>query len=72
MIVLARAARSARRTTHFDLDFPRAPTTEPYWCFKHKRTCRPTEEAAKFLTRYTNDTIRRIREFAAGADARAR
>ena len=38
---------------------------------KHKRTCRPTEEAAKFLTRYTNDTIRRIREFAARADARA-
>ena len=49
-VILARAARSARRTTHFDLDFPAAPTTEPYWCFKHKRTCRPTEEAAKFLT----------------------
>jgi DNA modification methylase len=64
-VVLARAARSARRTTHFDLDFPAAPTTEPYWCFKHKRTCRPTEEAAKFLGRYTDDTIRRIRAFAA-------
>src|SRR5437899_7832429 len=24
-VILARAARSARRTTHFDLDFPRAP-----------------------------------------------
>src|SRR5580765_4914414 len=64
-IVLARAARSARRTTHFDLDFPAAPATGPYWCFKHKRTCRPTEQAAKFLTRYTNDTIGRIRGFAA-------
>ena len=31
-IVLARAARSARRTTHYDLDFPRAPQIEPYWC----------------------------------------
>ena len=41
----SRAARSARRTTHFDLDFPAAPATEPYWCLKHKRTCRPTEEA---------------------------
>jgi hypothetical protein len=30
-VVLARAARSARRTTHFDLDFPRAPQLEPYW-----------------------------------------
>jgi hypothetical protein len=28
-VVLARAARSARRTTHFDLDFPRAPQLEP-------------------------------------------
>jgi DNA methylase len=26
-VVLARAARSARLTTHFDLDFPRAPQT---------------------------------------------
>lgn len=64
-VILSRAARSARQTTHFDLDFPRTPTTEPYHCFKHKRTCRPVDEAMKFLTRYTADTIRRIREFAA-------
>jgi len=64
-IILSRAARSARRTTHFDLDFPRRPVTEPYWCHKHKRTCRPVDEAMKFLRRYTDDTIRRIREFAA-------
>ena len=63
-IILARSARSARLTTHFDLDFPRAPTTGPYHCFKHKRSCRPVEEAAKFLRRYTEDTIRRLRRFA--------
>ncbi len=63
-IILSRAARSARQTTHFDLDFPRAPTIEPYHCFKHKRICRPVREARKFLTRYTTDTIRRLREFA--------
>src|SRR5438552_3042654 len=40
-VILARAARSARLTSHFDLDFPRAPQTEPYWCHKHKRECRP-------------------------------
>ena len=28
-VVLARAARSARLTTHFDLDFPRTPQIEP-------------------------------------------
>jgi hypothetical protein len=64
-LVLSRAARSARLTTHFDLDFPRAPVRAPYWCHKHKRTCRPVEEAAKFLRRYTDDTLRRLREYAA-------
>jgi hypothetical protein len=64
-VVLSRAARSARQTTHFDLDFPRQPVTEPYWCHKHKRTCRPVDEAIKFLRRYTGDTVRRLRAFAA-------
>src|SRR3990172_5810928 len=64
-VILSRAARSARLTTHFDLDFPRAPVTSPYWCLKHKRECRPVEEAWKFLVRYTTDTVRRLREFAA-------
>jgi hypothetical protein len=63
-IILSRAARSARRTTHFDLDFPRTPATAPYYCHKHKRTCRPVEEAEKFLSRYTLDTVRRIRAYA--------
>jgi len=64
-VVLARAARSARRTTHFDLDFPRNPQLEPYWCHKHRRTCRPVEEARRFLLRYTLDTLERLEAFAA-------
>jgi hypothetical protein len=63
-IVLSRAARSARLTSHFDLDFPRDPVRSPYRCQKHKRECRPVEEAAKFLRRYTDDTLRRLRAFA--------
>jgi hypothetical protein len=63
-VILARAARSARRTTHFDLDFPREPQLEQYWCHKHRRTCRPVQEARKFLERYTLDTLARIKEFA--------
>jgi hypothetical protein len=70
-VVLARAARSARRTTHFDLDFPRAPQLEPYWCHKHRRTCRPVEEARRFLLRYTQDTLDRLEQFAALRDAAA-
>jgi hypothetical protein len=64
-VILSRAGRSARLTTHFDLDFPRSPATGPYHCLKHKRECRPVEEAWKFLVRYTTDTVRRLREFAA-------
>jgi DNA methylase len=63
-VVLARAARSARRTTHFDLDFPRDPQREPYWCHKHRRECRPVGTAAQFLRRYTLDTLARLKEFA--------
>ena len=63
-VVLARAARSARRTTHFDLDFPRTPQTEPYWCHKHRRECRPVDRASHFLRRYALDTVARIRAFA--------
>jgi hypothetical protein len=64
-VILARAARSARRTTHFDLDFPREPQHEPYWCHKHRRTCTPVGEARRFLLRYTLDTLDRIETFAA-------
>jgi hypothetical protein len=63
-VVLTRAARSARRTTHFDLDFPRDPQLEPYWCHKHRRECRPVETAAHFLRRYTLDTLNRLKDFA--------
>jgi DNA modification methylase len=70
-VILSRAARSARLTTHFDLDFPAAPIHEPYYCHKHKRLCRPVDEAAKFLARYTTDTVTRIRAFAAVRTDRA-
>ncbi len=64
-VILSRSARSARLTTHFDLDFPKKPQTTPYWCYKHSRTCAPTTEALKFLQRYSADTLKRVKEFAA-------
>ena len=36
-VILSRAARSARRAAHFDLEAPREPQTGEYWCHKHKR-----------------------------------
>jgi hypothetical protein len=63
-VVLTRAARSARRTTHFDLEFPRQPQVGEYWCHKHKKVCRPVDRAEHFLRRYALDTLARIHEFA--------
>jgi DNA modification methylase len=62
-IVLARVARSARLTPHFDREVPRTPQRGPYWCHKHRRTCRPVEEADRFLARYLIDTLDRLDAF---------
>jgi hypothetical protein len=70
-VVLARAARSARQTTHFDLDFPRTPQRDPYWCHKHRRECRPVERAGHFVRRYALDTLARLKEFARVRSGRA-
>jgi hypothetical protein len=63
-VVLSRAARSARLARHDDLDFPREPVGGEYFCHKHRRTCRPVNEADKFLRRYVQDATRRVLEFA--------
>ncbi len=62
-LVLSRAGRSARRTTHFELDFPRRPTTKPYECHKHSRICKPTETAWQFIERYAWDSFERVSEY---------
>jgi DNA modification methylase len=62
-IVLSRSARSARLVTHYDLDFSKEPQIKPYQCYKHNRICQPVEEAYKFLSRYTIDTLNRVKEF---------
>lgn len=62
-IILSRSARSARLTTHFDLDFPRKPQIEPYYCYKHSRTCQPTKTAFQFIRRYSLDTIVRVKQY---------
>ncbi|HEY2543782.1 MAG TPA: DNA methyltransferase [Gaiellaceae bacterium] len=63
-VILSRAARSARRAAHYDLEAPSEPMTGEYWCHKHRRTCRPVESANGFLRRYTLDTLARIEAFA--------
>ena len=70
-VVLSRAARSARRAAHFDLEAPSEPMTGEYWCHKHRRTCRPVASATAFLRRYALDTLARIEEFDAVRSERA-
>lgn len=62
-IILSRASRSARLIPHYDLATPKAPVREPYYCFKHRRTCEPIGECLKFLRRYSLDTVTRLKEF---------
>ncbi len=62
-VILSRAARSARLTTHYELDWPKKPQTEPYYCLKHSRICEPTDDALQFLNRYGLDTLQRIKQF---------
>lgn len=63
-VILSRSARSARLTTHFDLDFPKHPQTKQYYCYKHSRICSPTSDALQFLHRYSVDTVARLEEYA--------
>ena len=62
-VVLSRSARSARLTTHFDLDWPKKPQTEPYHCYKHDRICKPTDDSLQFLNRYSIDAVKRVAAF---------
>ena len=60
-VILARAARSARRTTHFDLDFPREPQHGPYWCHNIAARARPSARrgGSSCGTRSTRSTASR-------------
>jgi hypothetical protein len=62
-IILSRSARSARLCAHNELDWPKKPVREPYYCSKHRRICYPTSEAFKFIRRYSKDVFNRIKEF---------
>lgn len=62
-VILSRAVRSCRSTTHSDLATLVSPVNEPYYCVKHHRICVPIDSIAGKLKSYTNDTIKRIMEF---------
>ena len=62
-VILSRTIRSCRATTHSDLATLKEPQITTYYCWKHKKICKPLFSIKYWFGRYANDTIARIREF---------
>jgi len=62
-LILSRTIRSCRATTHSDLATLKEPQTTTYYCYKHKKICKPIFSISSMLNRYALDTLNRIREF---------
>lgn len=62
-IILSRAIRSCRATTHADLATLIEPVTATYYCAKHGKMCKPLFSILKWWETYTKDTVKRIAQF---------
>ncbi len=62
-LILSRTIRSCRATTHSDLATLKEPQRTTYYCYKHKKICKPLFSIVSMLNRYALDTLTRIREF---------
>ena len=62
-VILSRALRSCRATTHSDLATLKKPQITSYYCWKHKKICKPLFSMESWFNRYAKDTIRRIETF---------
>ncbi len=64
MIILSRTIRSCRATTHSDLATLKEPQLTTYYCWKHKKICKPLFSIKTWFDRYAEDTIERLSVFA--------
>ena len=62
-LILSRTIRSCRATTHSDLATLKEPQITTYYCYKHKKICKPIFSIRNTLKRYSIDTFNRIKEF---------
>lgn len=62
-VILSRTIRSCRATTHSDLATLKEPQITTYYCWKHKKICKPLFSIKYWFNRYAKDTIARIKEF---------
>ncbi len=62
-VILSRTIRSCRATTHSDLATLKQPQVTTYYCWKHKKICKPLFSIKSWFDRYATDTLHRLRIF---------
>lgn len=62
-IILSRTIRSCRATTHSDLATLKVPQLTTYYCWKHKKICKPLFSIKDWFDRYALDTVNRLKIF---------
>jgi hypothetical protein len=62
-MILSRTIRSCRATTHSDLATLKEPQLTTYYCWKHKKICKPLYSIKYWFDRYATDTLARLREY---------
>jgi hypothetical protein len=63
-VILSRTMRSCRATTHSDLATLVEPVYYTYYCYKHKKICKPLFSILKWWLTYSRDTVKRLAEYA--------
>jgi len=62
-VILSRAVRSSRATSHADLGTLKTPVRAPYYCRKHNKICKPPLTILNWWKRYAIDTVQRLEAF---------
>ena len=62
-VILSRTVRSCRATTHFDLATLKEPQLTTYYCWKHKKICKPIFSCVSWFNRYATDTLARLKTY---------
>ena len=63
-VILSRTIRSCRTTTHSDLATLKEPQITTYYCWKHKKICKPLFSIKSWFDCYAFDTVYRLKTFA--------
>jgi len=62
-VILSRTIRSCRATTHSDLATLKEPQLTTYYCWKHKKICKPIFSIKSWFDHYAIDTVYRLKIF---------